>query len=164
MKKTFITLAMFSVISLLSAQTAVINGGFEKMNRWGVALHGQDFASIKQITDDVQEGKNALKFEFTQKPKVYICVSQHIDLKPEFKAIDFTVKYKAPAGGGVLLFTFPKASSKAFNLAPSKEWKEVNFKVDIPANAKSGRLEIRFTKQGSMIIDAIDAKFLTETK
>lgn len=164
MKKIISSLFVFAAFITLAAKDAIINGGFEKMNRWGVALHNQDFASIKQITDDVQEGKNALKFEFTQKPKVYICISQHIDLKPEFKAIDFKIKYKAPNGGGVLLFTFPKKGSKAFNLAPSKEWKETNFKVDIPANSTSGRLEIRFTKQGSMIIDAIDAKFLTETK
>lgn len=164
MKKIISALFVFSAFITLSAQDAIINGGFEKMNRWGVALHGQDFASIKQITDDVKEGKNALKFEFTQKPKVYICVSQHIDLKPEFRKIDFTIKYKAPAGGGVLLFSFPKAGGKAFNLAPSKDWKEANFKVDIPANVKSGRLEIRFTKQGSMIVDDIKAPFITENK
>ena len=135
MKKIISALFVFSAFITLAAKDAIINGGFEKMNRWGVALHNQDFASIKQITDDVQEGKNALKFEFTQKPKVYICISQHIDLKPEFKAIDFKIKYKAPDGGGVLLFTFPKKGSKAFNLAPSKEWKETNFKVDVLGNA-----------------------------
>ncbi len=165
MKKVISALLVFSAFITLYAKDAIINGGFEKMARWGVALHGQDFASIKQITDDVQEGKKALKFEITQNPKVYICASQHIDLKPEFKAIDFKFKYKAPAGGGPFLVSFyGKKGGKAFNLAPSKEWKEANFKVDIPAGASAGRVEIRFTKQGSMIIDAIDAKFVTETK
>ena len=65
MKKIISALFVFSAFIALSAREAVINGGFEKMARWGVALHGQDFASIKQITDDVKEGKNALKFEFT---------------------------------------------------------------------------------------------------
>ena len=165
MKKIFTVLAVFSAISALFAQTAVINGGFENMTRWGIALHDQNFASIKQVTDDVQEGKKALKFEITQKPKVYICVSQHIDLKPEFKAIDFKFKYKAPAGGGLFLVSFyGKKERKAFNLTPSKEWKEASFTVNIPANTAAGRLEIRFAKQGSMLIDAIDTKFVTETK
>ena len=165
MKKSLSILALCSAFSALFAQNAITNGGFENMSRWGVATHNQDFASIKQITDDVQEGKNALKFEFTQKPKVYICISQHIDLKPEFKAIDFKFKYKAPAGGGLFLVSFyGKKERKAFNLTPSKEWKEASFTVNIPANTAAGRLEIRFAKQGSMLIDAIDTKFVTETK
>ena len=141
----------------------VKNGGFEKMDGWSVALHKQDFASIVQVTDDVQEGKTALKFEFTQKPKVYIAISRQFPLKPGFKAIKGSLKYKAPAGGGNLLFMFPKSKTKVIGLPPSQEWKTFDFRVDIPEKAPSGRIEIRFSKQGTMLIDDVEAELVIET-
>ena len=154
----------FAVLCAVSAYAgAVKNGDFEKMDGWSIALHSQDFASIEQETDDVAEGNTALKFEFTQKPKLYIAISQHLPLKPGSKAIKGSLKYKAPAGGGNLLFFFPKSKTKVIGLPSSQEWKDFEFNVDIPETAPSGRIEIRFYKQGTMLIDDVTAELVTET-
>lgn len=164
MKKAFTIFALAAAAVVLNAQNVFINGGFEKMDRWGKTTHGQDFASIEQVTDDVQEGKTALKFEATQKPKVYICISQHVNLKPGTKAIDVSVKYKAPNGGGTFLFFPPKGKFQAFDLKASADWKEQKFQVAVPEGARFMRLELRFNKQGTMLIDALEGKAVTEAK
>lgn len=164
MKKTLTIFALAAAAFALNAQNLFVNGGFEKLDRWGKALHRQDFASIELVTDDVQEGKTALKFTFTEKPKVYICVSQNCNIKPGTKAVDVSLKYKSPEGGGTILFSQQGMKAQILTLKPAADWTEVKYQVAIAEGAKYFRTEIRYAKKGTLLVDALEGKAVTEAK
>ena len=89
--------------TICASANIVKNGGFESLERWGKALHNQNFAAISQDKVDYVEGEKSLRLQINDSPRVYICVSQHLNLKPSDRVAKGSFQYKAPNGGGLLL-------------------------------------------------------------
>ena len=143
---------------------AVQNGGFESLSRWSQALHNQSFASISQDKVDYVEGEKSLRLQINDSPRVYICVSQHINLKNTDRIAKGSFSYKAPAGGGLFLLSFrgkKGLKNLAINLPGTAEWKKINFEHVFGEGATSARAEIRLNKKGFMLFDDLKINMQT---
>ena len=150
---------LFGLVLLLGVLAAgaelVKNRGFESLDGWRPVLHKQDFASVSLETVDYVEGEKSLRLQINEAPRVYICATQQIRLKPADSKIKGSFSYKAP-GGGFFMITFHGAkNAKSFKkgLPPSAEWKKIEFEHIFGGGAKSASIEIRLSSKGFMLFD-----------
>ena len=154
---------MFAV--LLNANI-VREGGFEKLDPWGKALHDQDFASISQDKVDYMEGLASLRLQINDTPRVYIASSQHLGVKPADRIAKGSFYYKAPEGGGTFFLNFHgKKGLKGYakGLPATSEWKKVEFEHFFGEGAKSARVEIRMSKKGYLLFDDLKIELKEST-
>lgn len=136
----------------------VKNGGFESLDRWGKALHNQNFAAVSQDKVDYIEGEKSLRMQINDSPRVYICVSQHLNLKASDRIAKGSFQYKAPNSSGMFLLNFygkKGLKNLAINLPQTSEWKKIEFDHIFGEGAKSARIEIRLNKKGFMLVDDV---------
>ena len=167
MKQHLVLAAFLFASSLLLADSAVRNGGFEQgLQNWKVALHGQSFASVSIEKVDYVEGELSLRLQSNETPRVYFCASQYFPLKQENRKIRGSFSYKSPQGGGTFFIHFrgqPKLHSLAIDLPPSNDWKKMEIDGVVPDGATHVGMEIRLAKKGYQLFDALEVQFLSQT-
>jgi len=164
----------FCCIGVVEAQIGegnlVKNPGFEEPAAphsyagWYFVNHGQDFIRGEIQAQDYHSGLKAASVTVSQKPKIYVCWSQHICVKEDaqlpdeislwYRALDnpcqICMSFSAVEDGQVV-----RKGGTSFNLEKSLDWKKITRKIDIPLGTRDILLEIRVTKEGYYCFDDV---------
>ncbi len=148
----------------------VINPGFESpaasdnVKGWLFTDHGQPFARGEIGAVDYHSGLRAAGIRIAEKPRVYVCWSQHVRVPDDSKLpTRCSLWYRAPDHAATVVLTYtaienqravPKGSQQLV-LASRRDWTELAADLDVPAGTRDILLELRADTVGSYGFDDV---------